>query len=100
MEDGLKVLKVEYLSNHWSDLFQISSLISGDHTKIKNAWNEDNSNERRPQTLKVKYLSNHWSDLPQIVNVSLNYPKLKTEIKQKMSSNGRGPKNIKSVIYQ
>jgi hypothetical protein len=39
MEDNLKILKVEYLSNHWSDLPQILNLSSGDQTK--NAWNED-----------------------------------------------------------
>ena len=41
MEDDLKILKVEYLSNHWSDLPQILNLGLGDQTKIKNAWNED-----------------------------------------------------------
>ena len=30
MEDDLKILKVEYLSNHWSDLPQILNLSSGD----------------------------------------------------------------------
>jgi hypothetical protein len=31
MEDNLKMLKVEYISDHWSDLPQILSLNSGDH---------------------------------------------------------------------
>jgi hypothetical protein len=35
MEDDLKILKVEYLSNHWSDLLQISNLSYGDQTQIK-----------------------------------------------------------------
>ena len=54
MEDDLKILKVEYLSNHSSDPPQILNLSSGDQTKIKNAWNEDDlqwkttSNGRRP----------------------------------------------------
>ena len=39
MEDDLKILKVDYLSNHWSDLPQILNLSSGDQTE--NAWNED-----------------------------------------------------------
>jgi hypothetical protein len=30
MEDNLKILKVDYLSNHWSDLPQILSLSSED----------------------------------------------------------------------
>ena len=41
MEDDLKILKVEYLSNHWLDFPQILNLSSGDQTKIKNAWKED-----------------------------------------------------------
>jgi hypothetical protein len=30
MEEDLKILKVEYLSNHWSDRPQILNLSSGD----------------------------------------------------------------------
>jgi hypothetical protein len=41
MEDDLKILKVEYLSNHSSDPTQILNLSSRDQTKVKNAWNED-----------------------------------------------------------
>ena len=41
MEDDLKILKVEYLSNHQSDYAQISNLDTGDQIKFKNAWNED-----------------------------------------------------------
>jgi hypothetical protein len=41
MEDELQILKVEYLNNHWSDVPPILSLSSGDQTKIKTAWNED-----------------------------------------------------------
>ena len=37
MEDDLKILEVEYLSNHWSDFLQILNLSLGDQTKIKNA---------------------------------------------------------------
>ena len=35
MEDDLKILKVEYLSHHWSDPPQISNLSLGDQTKMK-----------------------------------------------------------------
>ena len=41
MEDDLKILKLEYLSNHSSDLPQTLNLNLGDQTKIKSAWNED-----------------------------------------------------------
>ena len=41
MEQDLKISKIEYLSNHLSDLPQILNLSLGDQTKIKNAWNED-----------------------------------------------------------
>ena len=36
MQEDLKVLKVEYLNNHWSDFHQILKLSLGDQTKIKN----------------------------------------------------------------
>ena len=35
MEDNLKIWKIEYLSNHWSDLQQILNLSPGDQTKLK-----------------------------------------------------------------
>ena len=35
MEDDLKILKVEYLSNNWSDLPKILNLNRGDQTKIE-----------------------------------------------------------------
>ena len=38
IEDNLKILNVEYLSNHWSDLSQISNLGAGEQIKIKNTW--------------------------------------------------------------
>jgi hypothetical protein len=41
MEDDLKILKVEYLRNHWLDLPQISNLSSGDQTKNKNNSKDD-----------------------------------------------------------
>ena len=41
MEDNLKIIKVEQLSNHWSDLHLILYLSSGDQTQIMNARNED-----------------------------------------------------------
>ena len=33
--EDLKIFKVEYLSNHWSDFPQILNLSIGDHTKNK-----------------------------------------------------------------
>ena len=45
-EGDLKILKVEYLSNHWSDLPQVLNLS------------------------KVEYLRKPWSDLPKILNLS------------------------------
>ena len=41
MEDDLNILKVEYLSNHWSDFHQILRLSLEDETKIKYASKED-----------------------------------------------------------
>ena len=37
MEEELKIFKVEYLSNHWSDFPKILNLSLGDQTKIKTA---------------------------------------------------------------
>ena len=37
MEEDLKILKVQYLSNHWMDFPQILNLSLGDQAKIKNA---------------------------------------------------------------
>ena len=43
MEDDPKILKVEYLSNLWSDLPQIESWSLEDKTKIRQP-NQDNLN--------------------------------------------------------
>ena len=67
MEDDLKILKVEYLSNHWSDLPQILNLGWGDQTKIEISWNED---DLQWKTSKVEYFSNHLSDHATILNLS------------------------------
>ena len=72
IEDDLKILKVEFLSNHWSDLPQILNFSSGDQTKIKKPLKRRQLQmEEHFKILKVEYLSNHWSDLPQILNLSL-----------------------------
>ena len=47
MEDNIKILKVEYLNNHWSDLTQILNLSLDDHTKLKISWNEDYTQRKR-----------------------------------------------------
>ena len=65
MEDDLKILNVEYLRNHWLDLSQNLSLSSGDQTKIKNAWNEDDLQWK----MTSKYQKLNISDLPQILNL-------------------------------
>ena len=41
MEDDLKILKVEYLNNHWLDHPQITNVSSGDQTEIKSSQIED-----------------------------------------------------------
>ena len=71
MEDDLKILKLEYLSNHLSDLLQILNLGFWDQTKIEKClkW-------RRPQMeddlkiIKMEYSSNLSSDVPQILSLS------------------------------
>ena len=62
MEEDLKILKVEYLGNQWSDFPQILNLsLKGRQQSV----------EEDLKILKVEYLSIHWSDFPQIVNLSL-----------------------------
>ena len=98
MEDDLKIWKVEYLSDHWSDLTQIWNLSLQDLTRgykgVNWRWTrmEDDlrwkttSSRRRPQ--KVEYLSNHLLDLPQIWNLSsgdqtkIKKPERKTTTKE------------------
>ena len=71
MEEDLKILKVVYLSNHWSDFPQILNLSLGDQTKIEKCLKERwPPMEEDLKILKVEYLSNHWSDFPQILNLS------------------------------
>ena len=40
MEEDLKIIKVEYLSNHWLVFAQVLYLSLGDQTKIKNSLKE------------------------------------------------------------
>ena len=71
MEEDLKILKVEYLSNHSLDPPQILNLSSGDQTKnIKCLKWRRLPMEDDLKILKVEYLSNHSSDPPQILNLS------------------------------
>ena len=73
MEDYLKILKVEYLSNHLSDHAQILNINWDDQTIFYKSlkW-------RRPpmeddlKILKVEYLSNHLLDHVQILNLCLD----------------------------
>ena len=74
MEDDLKVLKVEYLSNQLLYHPPILNLSSDDQTIFYNALQI-----RCPQMeddlkiLKVEYLSNPFLDHNQILNLSLDY---------------------------
>ena len=53
MEDDLKILKLEYLSNNLIDHTQILNLSLDDQTIFTNPLNEDDL-----KILKVEYLSN------------------------------------------
>ena len=63
MEDDLKKLNVEYLSNHWPILPQILNIVLGNQTKIENCLKWDNLQWKK---VKVEYLSNLLFDLTQI----------------------------------
>jgi hypothetical protein len=51
MEDDLKILKVDYLSNHRPELPQILNLSSGDQTEIKTVEMKTTFYGRRPQSI-------------------------------------------------
>ena len=70
MEDDLKTIKVEYLSNHLLDHTQILNLSLDDQTRfdkfLKWRWP---SMEDNLKIFKVEYLRNHLLDCTQILNL-------------------------------
>ena len=72
MEDDLKIWKVEYISNHWSDLTQIWNLSYWDQTKVRkgNKWKRPQMEDDLQRKKTSEYLSNNWSDLTQIWKLS------------------------------
>ena len=64
MEDNLKILKMEYLRNPWSDLPQNLNLSWGNQTKFENCliWRQ----APMIKILKVEYMSNQWLDLTKL----------------------------------
>ena len=57
MEEDLKILQVEYLSNYWLDFPQILNFSLWDQTKTETGlkWRRPSMEDK----LKVLYLSNH-----------------------------------------
>ena len=84
MEEDLKILKVEYLSNHWSELPHKFWINFRGPNKRKQClkWRrppmEDNL-----KILNADYLSNHWLDLPQISNLgSGDHTRMKDDLNE------------------
>ena len=109
MEDNLKILKVQYLSNHWLDLPQTLNLRSGDKIKNKHAWNEEDlqykkttsHNGRQPRYIKT------WISQQPLIGSSSNLKhklmgpnQIKKNEMKTTFNNGRGSQNIRSEIYQ
>ena len=92
MEDDLKILKVEFLSNHWLDLSQILNLSIGNWTKITCLNGRQPPVEEEPKILKVEFLSNHGSYFLQTWDLIM--------LEMKTTSHRRGHQNIKSWISQ
>ena len=67
MEDDLKMLKVEYLRNHWSDLPQILNLSLGNHINIRQIEMKTSSDGRRPQNIKS------WISQQPLIRSSWNF---------------------------
>ena len=86
MEDDLKILKVEYLSNYWSDFPQILNLSLGEQTKITNSWKEDDLQWKMTSDYKKLNISATSTDFPQISKLSLG-----DQTKTKRTSKGRRP---------
>ena len=80
MEDDIKILEVEYLSNQLSDLPQILNFRLGDQININDClkWRRPPMEEDL-EICNMEYINNHWSDLSKILNLSLGD---QTEIKQ------------------
>ena len=112
-EDDLKILNVEYLSNHWSDLPQIFKLSLGDQTKVKKCfkWRQTPmEDDFQWKTLSIgrwpQIIKSGISQQP-LIRSSSNF-KLKIRgpnqnlilLKKKTTSNERWPQNIKSGISQ
>ena len=68
MEDNLKILKAEYLSNYWSDFPEILNLSSGGQQQKNTQKKRQLLMEDDLKILKLGYLSNHWLDFPKILN--------------------------------
>ena len=63
MEDYLKILEVEYLSNNWLDLAQILNLSWGDQTKIAYClkW--------RPNPMEDDLKTLQWKPQEQLIEI-------------------------------
>ena len=73
MEDDLKVLKMEYLSNHLLDHTNILNLSFDDQTILNKSLKKRlPSMEDDLKILKWQYLSNHLLKHNQILNLSLD----------------------------
>ena len=71
MDDYIKLLKVEFLSNHWLDIPQNLNLRSREKTTMKNRFNKDEIQWETTSNMKFEYQNNHLSDLPKVVNLNL-----------------------------
>jgi hypothetical protein len=97
-EDDLKILIVEYLSNHWSDLAQILNLSLYDQSKVykcmKWRWPpmEDDLNKRQPQNIDSGISQQPLIGSCSNVKLKLIWPNQSLQmLKTMMSSHGRRP---------
>ena len=75
MDDDLKISKVEYLSNHWSDHTQIQNVCSGNITEFKSTSNTDNLKQKISATNLTLFWSLNCGDQTK-VNKASNEDKL------------------------
>jgi hypothetical protein len=85
MEDDLKNMKLDFLSNHWVDHNKILNVTSGDQNKAGEGFHwrqpqrKTTSMEDDFNNLKLDFLSNRCVNLKQILNLTWGGDQTKTD---------------------
>ena len=95
MEDDLRILKVEYLSNHWSDLTQILNLSLG---KWRRLPMEDDLKILKGQWPLIRFFPSYklklWGPIKNQKSLKGRQPPMEDNLQFKTKSNWRRTQNI------